>query len=56
MTCFFNIYIHVDIFIIVFHLPYYYNIRYVGLTLEKIKTHYYYCYYKVQYISVYLIS
>ena len=51
MTYFFNIiiyiYIYVDIFIIVFYLPYYRycNIRYVVLSFDEIKTHYYYYYY-----------
>ena len=40
MTYFFNIYIYVDIFIIVFCLPYYFNIRYVVLSFDEIKTHY----------------
>ena len=44
MTYFFNIYINVDIFTIVFYLPYYCNIRYVVLSLDEIKTHYYYYY------------
>ena len=39
MTYFFNIYIYVDIFIIVFYLPYYCNIRYVVLSFDEIKTH-----------------
>ena len=43
MTYFFNIYIYyVDIFIIVFYLPYYCNIRYVVLSFDELKTHYYY--------------
>ena len=42
MTYFFNIYIYVDIFIIDFYLPYYCNIRYVVLSFDEIKTHYYY--------------
>ena len=42
MTYFFNIYIYVDIFIIVFYLPYYCNIRYVVLSFDEIKTDYYY--------------
>ena len=41
MTYFFNIYIYVDIFIIVFYLPFYCNIRYVVLSFDEIKTHYY---------------
>ena len=41
MTYFFNIYIYVDIFIIVFCLPFYCNIRYVVLSFDEIKTHYY---------------
>ena len=45
MTYFFNIYINVDIFTIVFYLPYYCNIRYIVLSLDEIKTHYYYYYY-----------
>ena len=45
MTYFFNIYINVDIFTIVFYLPYYCNIRYVVLSLDEIRTHYYYYYY-----------
>ena len=44
MTHFLNIYINVDIFTIVFYLPYYCNIRYVVLSLDEIKTHYYYYY------------
>ena len=44
MTYFLNIYICVDIFIIVFYLPYYCNIRYVVLSFDEIKTHYYYYY------------
>ena len=37
------LYIYVDIFIIAFYLPYYNcNIRYVVLSFEEIKTHYYY--------------
>ena len=39
MTHFLNIY--VDIFIIVFYLPYYCSIRYVVLSFDEIKTHYY---------------
>ena len=39
MTHFFNIY--VDIFIIVFYLPYYGSIRYVVLSFDEMKTHYY---------------
>ena len=43
MTYFFNIYIYyVDIFIIVFYLLYYCNIRYVVLSFDEIKTHHYY--------------
>ena len=42
MTYFFNICMYVDIFIIVFYLPYYCNIRYVVLSFDEIKTHYYY--------------
>ena len=38
MTYFFNIYKYVDIFIIVFSLPYYCNIRYVVLSFDEIKT------------------
>ena len=45
MTYFFNISIYVDIFIIVFYLPYYCNIRYVVLSFDEVKTHYYYYYY-----------
>ena len=47
MTYFFNIYINVDIFTIVFYLPYYCNIRYVVLSFffDEIRTHYYYYYY-----------
>ena len=41
MTYFFNRYIYVDIFIIVFYLPYYCNIRYVVLSFDEIKTHYF---------------
>ena len=52
MTCFFNIYIQVDIFIIVFLIPYYYNIRYVVLTFEEIKTHHYLLLVITKYISV----
>ena len=44
MTYFFLLYIYVDIFIIVFNLPYYCNIRYVVLSFDEIKTHYYYYY------------
>ena len=44
MTYFLNIYINVDIFTIVFYLPYYCNIRYVVLSLDEIRTHYYYYY------------
>ena len=49
MTYFFLLYIYVDIFIIVFNLPYYYNIRYVVLSFDEIKTHYYYYYYYYYY-------
>ena len=35
-----------DIFIIVLYLPYYWNIRYVVLSFEEIKTHYYYSKYR----------
>ena len=49
MTYFFNIYINVDIFTIVFYLPYYCNIRYIVLSLDEIKTHYYYYYYYYYY-------
>ena len=56
MTYFFNIYINVDIFTIVFYLPYYCNIRYVVLSLDEIRTHYYYYYYRhtntITYIKV----
>ena len=56
MTYFFNIYINVDIFTIVFYLPYYCNIRYVVLSLDEIRTHYYYYYYRhtntITYIEV----
>ena len=47
MTYFFNIYINVDIFTIVFYLPYYCNIRYVVLSFffDEIRTHNYYYYY-----------
>ena len=36
MTYFFLLYIYVDIFIIVFNLPYYCNIRYVVLSFDEI--------------------
>ena len=58
MTYFFNIYINVDIFTIVFYLPYYCNIRYVVLSFffDEIRTHYYYYYYRhtnpITYIKV----
>ena len=39
MTYFFSIYMYVHIFIIVFYLPYYSNIRYVVLSFDEIKTH-----------------
>ena len=56
MTYFFNIYINVDIFTIVFYLPYYCNIRYVVLSFffDEIKTHYYYYRYTntITYIKV----
>ena len=35
----FCLYIYVDIFIIVFYLLYYCNIRYVVLSFDEIKTH-----------------
>ena len=45
MTYFFNtLYIYVDIFIIVFYLPFYCNIRYVVLSFDEIKTHYFFFY------------
>ena len=42
VTCFLpsTIRIYVDIFIIVFYLSYYCNIRYVVLSFDEIKTHY----------------
>ena len=50
------IYINVDIFTIVFYLPYYCNIRYVVLSFffDEIKTHYYYYRYTntITYIKV----
>ena len=58
MTYFFNMYINVDIFTIVFYLPYYCNIRYVVLSFffDEIRTHYYYYYYRhtnpITYIKV----
>ena len=47
MTYFFNIYIYVDIFIIVFYLPFYCNIRYVVLSFDEIKTHYYFLFLRI---------
>ena len=44
MTYFFNIYLNVDIITIVFYLPYYCNIGYAVLSLDEIRTHYYYYY------------
>ena len=32
--------VYVDIFILVFYLPYYCNIRYVVLSFDEINTHY----------------
>ena len=52
MTYFFNISIYVDIFIIVFYLPYYCNIRYVVLSFDEVKTHYYYYYLDVCFVAV----
>ena len=40
-----SLYIYVNIFIIVFYLPFYCNIRYVVLSFDERKTHYYYYYY-----------
>ena len=56
MTYVFNIYTFVDIFIIVFYLPYYCNIRYVVLSFDEIKTHYYFYYYYYYYYYYYLLS
>ena len=56
MTYFFNIYIYVDIFIIVFYLPYYCNIRYVVLSFDEIKTHYYYYYYLLSTINFFTLQ
>ena len=36
------IYIYVDILIIVFYLPYYCDIRYVVLSFDEIKTHFFF--------------
>ena len=47
MIYFFNIYIH--IFIIVFYLPYYCNMRCVVLSFDEIRIHYYYYYYYYYY-------
>ena len=47
MTYFFNIYICVDIFIIVFYLPFYCNTRYVVLSFDEIKTHYYFFFMRI---------
>ena len=47
MTYFFNvyIYIYVDILIIVFYLPYYCDIRYVVLSFDETKTHFFLLFY-----------
>ena len=37
------------IFIIVFYLPYYCNMRYVVLSFDEMKIHYYYYYYYYYY-------